>query len=246
MTTLKNSLLAICVLAAAVTMGLLPCAVWGGEPTGPALELLSIGQPKPSAIGLRVWTDKQAGETFKEGDRIIVTVQPDRTAYLTALCVSAGGSVTVLFPDKENRNGLVEKGKAYTLFGDDSDLRLNLGKKTDKPRLVFYLSAKPPSLDSLKTSKQTGLYTIAGDADKDIKALKDAIGAVAGEKGFNRIPFTTRADGKEYFEVKLGEGPGHLMGGARPIQKKLPTSVDSTPPETVTGVQGVKPETPEQ
>ncbi len=243
MTTLKNSSMAICVLVAAVTMGLLPCAVWGGQPAYPAWELLSIGQPQPSAIGLRVWTNKEPGEAFKEGERLIITIQADRNAYLTALCISAQGNVIVLFPSKESRNDPIEKGKPYTLFGDDSDLRLKLGKKIDKPTLVFYLSPNPPALDSLKTSKESGLYTIAGDSRKDIKALKEALEAVAREEGFNRVLFSAAEDGKKYFEVKLTEGPGRLMGGARPLLKKLPTSVDSTPPETVTGVQGVKPET---
>jgi hypothetical protein len=243
-TTLRTSSTAICVLVAAITMGMLPCAVWGGEPERPALELLSVGQPKPSAIGLRLWTNKEPGQAIQEGDRLIVTVQADRNAYLTALCISAEGNVTILFPGRETRDSLLEKGKPYTLFGDDSELRLKLVKKIDTPRLVFYVSAKRPTLDSFKLSKQTGLVTIAGDSGAEIKALKEALEAVAGEEGFNRILPSATGDGKEYFEVKLTEGPGRLMGGARPIQKKLPTSVDSTPPETVTGVQGVKPESP--
>jgi hypothetical protein len=241
-TTLKNSSIAMSVLVAAATIGLLPCAAWGSDPAYPAWELLSIGQPTPSAIGLRVWTSKETGESFKPGDRLIITVQADRNAYLTALCVSSQGNVIVLFPSKENPSGLIEKGKPYTLFGDDSDLRLTLGKKLDKPGLVFYLSPTQPSLDSLKTSKETGMVTLARDSAKEIQVLKGALQKVAGEDGFNRVFFPSTGEAMENFEVKLTAGPERLMGGRRPMQKKLPTSVDSTPPETVTGVQGIKSE----
>ncbi len=247
MITLKNSSKAMCIVVAAVAVGLLPCAVSAGGTAYPSWELLSIGQPKPSAIGLRVWTDKEAGKPFKKGDRLIITVQADRNAYLTVVCISSRGNVTVLVPNKDNRNGLLKKGEPYTLFGDDSRLRLTLGKQINKPGLVFYLSSKPPRLDSFKRSKQTGLYTIARDSGKEIKALKGVIEEASREEGFNRVLFSATGNGKKYFEVRLKEGPERLMGGARPmIQKKLPTSIDSTPPETVTGVQGVKPETPEQ
>jgi hypothetical protein len=241
--TLRTSSMALGVLAAAIIMGMLPAPAWGDEQERPAWELLSIGQPKPSAIGLRVWTNKEPGQAFHEGDRLVVTCQADRDACLTVLGVSSEGNVTVLFPNKDTQACTIEKGKPYTLFGDDSRLRIKVGKKTDKPALVFYVSTTRPALDSFKPEKKTGVITISGDSGKEIRALKGIFEAMAGEEGFNRVLFPLNGPAKTSFEVNVSGGAGRLMGGSRLILKKLPTPVDSTPPETVTGVQGVKPET---
>ena len=242
MTTLRIST-AMCLFVAAVAMGLLPVPALGNDA---ALDLLSIGQPEDSAIGLSVCTNVRPGDRApKQGDRLVMSVQVDSDAYLTALSVSSQGSVTVLFPNKESTNPLLKKGKAYQLFGDDSRSRLMLGKTVPQPRLVLYLSTRRPSLDAFIASKEGGATTIPADSVKKLKALKEALEAVAGSQGFNRVVVSSTSDKKKHFEITLMESPGPLMGGRRPIQKKLPTSVDSTPPETVTGVQGVKPELPE-
>jgi hypothetical protein len=243
--TAMKTLSAMCVLVVAVTIAVVPSVARGAEQPNLAQELLSIGQLKPSAIGLRVWTESDSSQVFREGSRLIISVQASRDAYLTALSVSSTGDVSIIFPNKHTPDPFVQKGETYTLFGDDSPVRLTLGNLTDTPRLALYVSSQKLKLEGLTPSKQTGVITIPAKSTDAMKSLKTALEAAATGEGFNRVVVSPMEDGKHHFEIVVTRGSGRLMGGERPTIKKLPTSVESAPPETVTGVQGVKPEQPE-
>ena len=200
--------------------------------------LQSIGQPGGDAVSLKVWTDKEPGQVFKEGDRAVVSFQADRTAYLTALAVSSDGNVHIIFPNKELPNNMIQQGKVYSLFGDDSSLRLETGKNFRNAGIIFFLSSKPFSLDSLKTTgDQPYLFIPASSTDK-INELKDKLKDISRKPGFNRVVLPLTGGYGQNLEPKFS------VLSARPkgvVPKDLSEGVESSIPEALTGSAGLKP-----
>ena len=209
-----------------------------------AQRLLSIGKPGPGAISIKVWTNKEPGEDFASGDRVIVYFQADRDAYLTAISVSSkGGSISVVFPNKDHADTKIEKGRRYTLFGDDSGMRMKLAGRGEKGELVFYVSESSFTLDPLKPAKRTGWISItAGDSEK-VKLLLGKLEEIAGTEGFNRVTLSPKDAKGDTLNIKL-MGPRRLFKSRKPLQRRLPRDVKSDRPDSVTGVQGEEAEVP--
>ncbi|MBI5251256.1 MAG: DUF4384 domain-containing protein, partial [Desulfomonile tiedjei] len=112
-------------------------------------DLLSLGTLGPSPIALSVWTNQPPGYKFKAGDRVVIYFKVDRDCYVTALNISTQGDVTVLFPSKEHPDNHVKAGEQYSLFGDDSRIRLVMGTGLPEVKTVFYATSEPVSLDPL-------------------------------------------------------------------------------------------------
>lgn len=69
-----------------------------------------------SAFGVRVWTNKQAGD-FVEGDRLIVSVQSDRDGYLKLDYYQADGTVVHLVPNIYGGEAFIKAGQTYAFGG---------------------------------------------------------------------------------------------------------------------------------
>jgi hypothetical protein len=210
----------------------------GTSDTSGTVALQAIGQSGADAVPLKVWTDKESGQAFREGDRAIISFQAERTAYLTILAVSSDGNVHILFPNKEIPSNLIQQEKVYTLFGDDSSLRLAAGQKSKNAGLVFYLSAKPFSLDPLKAPDDQQYISIPPSARDNINTLKDKLKTVSQEPGFNRIVVPLPGVGGENLEAKPSVLPAQAMEESR---KALRGGVESSTPEVLTGAAGLKP-----
>ena len=52
---------------------------------------MSVGEKGPNEIGLKVWTQKKQGETFSEGEPIVLNFETSRKAYVMAVNVSPKG-----------------------------------------------------------------------------------------------------------------------------------------------------------
>lgn len=200
--------------------------------------LQSIGQPGGDAVSLKVWTDKEPGQVFKQGDRAVVSFQADRTAYLMALAVSSDGNVHIIFPNKELPNNMIQQGKVYTLFGDDSSLRLETGKNFRNAGIIFFLSSKPFSLDPLKTAgDQPYLFIPASSTDK-INELKDKLKDISRKPGFNRVVLPLTGGNGQNLEPKFSVLSARPRGVG---PKDLSEGVESSIPESLTGSAGHKP-----
>jgi hypothetical protein len=203
-----------------------------------AEDLLTIGKPLDTAVGAKLWTDKTPGDTFRSGERLIVSLEADRDAYLTVLSVSPQGSVSVVFPNQDVPDGRVAKGQPNTLFGDDSSVRLSLGRKAEKGGLVFYLTLRPLTVGTVAAGTKKSYVTLGPDAQKQMQVIKEQLEVAAKDASFNRLnPSFRDASGAE-LQIKARESE-RLMG-VKPYQKKLPPPVEGTPPEPLTGVQGIK------
>ena len=74
--------------------------------------------PSAPGFGLRLWTNKSDGR-FLEGERLIVSVSPERDGYLKLDYFQADGTVVHLVPNLFRGQAMVKAGQTYT-FGDDA------------------------------------------------------------------------------------------------------------------------------
>lgn len=233
-------------LLTAVLLSLTWSSAFGDSVKGleDALGLLSVGKPDPNPIKVQIWTNKEPGESFTTGDRVIVHFQADRDAYLTAVSVSSeNGRVSVIFPNKDHPDTKVDKGKLYTLFGDESGLQMKLDGSARKAELAFYVTSKPFALDPLKPVKPATWITFGAGDSENVKILRDKLEAIAGTEGFNRVTLSPKDVKGETLNIKL-MGPKKLFKYGKPVQKRLPEDTRSGRPESVTGVQGADEKAP--
>jgi hypothetical protein len=200
----------------------------------PAKSFADLGVVGPDAVKLEVWTNQPPDHRFKTGDRVIIHLRADQDCYVAVVNVSRAGNVAVLFPNRMSPDNALKGGKEYTLFGDDSETKLIMGKGLKEARTIFYVAAQPFSLEPLKIPD--GKLIMRWSAgDKNIGLLLDKLRQVAKTKGYNRVALSIGGS-DEVEELRL-------MGPRAPKAAPAPYKSDSEVPETVTGTQGVKPET---
>lgn len=196
-----------------------------------AKRFLSIGTVGPHAINLSVWTNKPQGEPFKGGDRVIIYFRADKDCYVTGLNVSDKGDITILFPSNEDFDNSIQAGKQYSLFGDSSAFRLEIGKGVNDVKAVFYVSSGTMPISNLIPEDSSLLKIPHSDSDQ-LDTLYNIIEAASHETGFNRVILSLTAETEKKSDLKL-MGPSK---GARPSLS------DSERPDSLTGAQGSKSE----
>lgn len=236
----KSTLIGFCGYLCAV-LGYIGCIGVSGHCSAEVQsiqELLTTTQPGPHAIPIKVWSEKKRRDSFREGERIVIAFQAAQPAYVMILACSSSGDVAVLFPNKDRSDNFVGQEKIYTLFGDDSTLRLSVGGEYEHGGLVLCASAKPFTLNALKGLEHQQRVTIPANALEQMETLRSTIQAMAKEAGFNRVFVPVSGDKKENHEVVVSLSPDQ----AKPVRPKgLPASVESSEPEVITGSAGFKP-----
>ena len=71
-----------------------------------------------SNFGLKVWTNKQAGDPFVEGERLVIFVESEKDAYLKLDYYTAEGKVVHLVPNVFTNEARIQGGEKYS-FGDE-------------------------------------------------------------------------------------------------------------------------------
>jgi hypothetical protein len=211
------------------------CFASSNESEDIAKELVSIGEPGAEAIKFRIWTNKEEGDTFRPGDRAIIFLSTEREAYVTMLSVSSDGRVTVLLPNKLMQDNAVQPNKLYALFGDDSPVRLTVGKRPSKDKLVICLSPVPLTLDPLTIPEGSACLTLTVEAWKEIGTLKQKLQTISKDKGFNRATIVLPGERGDSLEIMATVIPQTLS------RKGIPEDQESTVPGTLTGSPGLKP-----
>jgi hypothetical protein len=197
-------------------------------------ELLSMGKPGDKTFTMKVWPNKGAEDFYHKGDRLFFDMQTNKDAYVTIVAVSSNGAVTVLSPNGERLNNLVKAKEVYTLFGDDSPIRLRMGKEVKSTHLIFYLSPKPFTLDSMKIPPDGGVIQFNVTEDKKFEEFKRALENASNNAGLFRV----------VIPLKGKKGAGFNLIASRvsladeEAGKALPIDVKSRKPESMTGVQG--------
>ena len=111
----------------------------------------------------------------------------------------------------------------------------------DEPRLTLYVSSRPLALDGFSQSKSNRFDHCWASATDRLAELKRSQERKAGGGGIQScVSVSMSREPHQYFEITVRRLRARLMGGARPLHKKLPTSVESEPPDSITGVQGMR------
>jgi hypothetical protein len=148
--------------------------------------LFWIGKVAPDAVKLKVWTDLPPGKPVQPGHRVVIHFKADQSCYLILANISSTGEITIVFPNKEKPDNFIQADREYSLFGEDSKLKLVFGKGVSEARLVFYVSSKPIDLAPLRIAEDKEVMTIPAEATNEQKIFREKIEGIAKEKGFNR------------------------------------------------------------
>jgi hypothetical protein len=186
--------------------------------------LLDIGLIRPDAVRFDVWTDRPPEATYTEGEQVVIRFRSDQRCFLVVAAVSSSGDITIAYPNRESPNNFCEAGKEYTLFGNDTGLKLITRKPATQTALVFYVTAVQVSFVRIPNGQV--VMQIASNASNALKDLHDAIKQMAGTRGFNRKVMIVRTD------------PACAASVESTGSKDLPWTDLSEGPEPITGTQG--------
>ncbi len=197
---------------------------------GPADQLLTLGKIGPNAVDLKVRTENPRSKTFAKGEPVTVRLRPSAKVYLTAVYVSAGGDVMVLFPNKHVPDNLVQPDKEFTLFDSRSKVKLRAQPGGTPGKLVLFAGPKQIKLDAFKIPEGGSFITIPASAADDFSALMKLLEEMSKEQGFNRTEVSLATAVKPVANLKLLGLPPRKSkkpGSAAGSQGVSPDPVDS-------------------
>ncbi|MFH1115569.1 MAG: DUF4384 domain-containing protein [Pseudomonadota bacterium] len=196
-----------------------------------AASLLSVGKPGSDPIRLKAWTNIPKDRPANVGERIVIHFTADRDCYVVVANVSSKGSVTIVFPNRERPDNRVEGGKEYTLFGEESRLKLVFGTGISGADLLFFASSQPIDLSPFKISGNSMAVFIPASSGEDFRILKSKIEHASKAEGFNRavLSIKSKPEGKS----------GLRLMGPRPVKGVKPGRAGDNLGD-VTGTRGRK------
>lgn len=103
-----------------------------------------------SSFELQVWTNKQAGEVYTEGDDLEISVRSNQDAFLKVDYYQADGTVIHLVPNMFVDDAFVQAGKTYTFGGRHSRSGFRITGPFGAETIKAVASTNP--LDSLLAS----------------------------------------------------------------------------------------------
>jgi hypothetical protein len=202
-----------------------PLSGFAADQAGQEHPLLSVGNPGPKAVDLKVSTAKPQPDASGKPAPSVIHLEAPAKAYVTAVYVSSNGDVIVVFPNKESPDNLLVSGKQYTLFGPDSRVQLKKSKVVKDAKMVFFVSSKPFLLDPLKVAPGDVFLTIPHSSESEQKVLLSKIEEMSKDESFNRKAIDLESAVKPVIRLDV-------MG--------VDEGITSRKPGTVTGTQGVK------
>jgi hypothetical protein len=205
------------------------CSLSGFAADRPVQEhpLLSVGNPGPKAVDLKVSTGKPEADASGKPAPTVIHLEAPAKAYVTAVHVSSSGDVILVFPNKESPDNLLVSGKQYTLFGPDSRVQLKKSKVVKDAKIVFFVSSKPFLLDPLNVAPGEVFLTIPHGSEADQKVLLNKMEEMSKDESFNRKVIDLESAMKPIIRLDV-------MG--------VDERIESRKPGTLAGSQGVKEE----
>ncbi len=73
-----------------------------------------------------IWTDKDDGSNYYEGDNVTIYFRASEDAYVVVYDLDTRGNVNLLFPEDPSDNNYVEGGQVYMIPSPDADYELTL------------------------------------------------------------------------------------------------------------------------
>src|SRR5688572_30012080 len=81
---------------------------------------------KDSKLKVSVWADRE-DSTYEIGEEAVFFFKADQDSYVTLLNVGTSGRITVLFPNKWDKENYVRAGKVYRVPPEDAGYKFQMG-----------------------------------------------------------------------------------------------------------------------
>jgi Domain of unknown function (DUF4384) len=112
-----------------ILIGLVLAAVIFAAPTvfAQVYHIPPKAQKASEPLDIEVWTNKDEGETFGQGENLVIYFRVNRDCYVTIYDLDTKGNINLLFPFSSEDEHFVEAGVVYTIpdYYDDYVLRVN-------------------------------------------------------------------------------------------------------------------------
>jgi general secretion pathway protein A len=106
------------------------------------VDLIDQHFPKGGAFALKVWSDKAPGETYVEGENLILHVMAETPAFLWIDYYQADGKIVHLLPHPLINNQ-VQAGQRFTLGGNGNAFQFKVARPFGMEMLTVVASQKP-------------------------------------------------------------------------------------------------------
>jgi hypothetical protein len=219
-------------LAAGVCMSADPQAT-------PGLDRIVPPSTGSRALDLKVSTGAADSANSASGESTVNLEAPEG-AHVAALFLSPSGEIIVVFPNRNSPDSLLASGRQFTLFGPESDLKLQKGDIAGHAELAVLVSYKPFRLDPWELSAGEIFKTIRPSAERDLAILKDKLAELARDEGYNTKMVTLEHTVRPVIRLRImGTDPRKFDPDGKNKSKK---------PAGVLGAQGIKdsPESPDK
>lgn len=199
---------------------ILPSGIFAETKSGGENKLLSLGNPILPK-GLQLSTNKTPGEHFSRGERVVLNLNSDKHLYALVIVLNPNGSASVL-PANYGPVFELQPGKHVSVFGDDGHAKLVTAEKDPGAKVVIFLG------DKFSLPPRKGPLAPYWTLDKrELNSLEKSLEAQEKKRTLYRTTLEV-PDKITKFDLQVSRSKG------------LPGAGDSTGPESITGVQGVK------
>ncbi len=131
-------------------------------------------QANPSDLKVSVWVDHK-DNTYRAGDKVILSVKANKDAYLTILDVGTSGKVHIIFPNKYQTTNRVTAGQVVQVPGADAHFDFQVtGPAGFELIKVFATTSAKPLIDPDLTSVAGPYKAVskpAGSLAKDLAVV---------------------------------------------------------------------------
>jgi hypothetical protein len=194
-------------------------------------SVIRPGKPGPGAIEIVASFVRPEFGFYRPGDKATLTIQPEKDAHILGVYYGPGGDAMVFFPNLERKDALIKGGKAVTLFGEESSLKLNMSKKTRGAKIAFYASSSPFSIEPWQFTRKEPFIVISKDDKENMDRLKEIVESMSKDEGFNIVTL----DFPRFIKPKL---KGKPKGAPMELMGPPPSPSESSKPTGVSGVAG--------
>jgi hypothetical protein len=86
-----------------------------------------VQKPTGEPLDIEVWTNKEEGGSFGQGENLVIYFRANRDCYVTVYDLDTKGDINLLYPYDYRDNNYIEGGVVYTIpdYYDDFVLRVN-------------------------------------------------------------------------------------------------------------------------